>query len=355
MPYLLYRTVALYTVKVALKLRDTGSKIPCRWLSPSGICNDNSKVWYIHPDFVAETYTLDINLTVDGTAYDAGHSSTTFDVYVGGSRVADDVKDYCAGVTAGASYTVKDIKVSGCYKNNGSASYSGTVNAATSVTIPIVTNHTKVTIAAKAATCTQTGLTAGAKCSVCGKILTAQTTTAALNHSWNSGVVTKAATCTAAGVKTYTCTRSGCGAAKTETIAAMGHNYKTETVDATSTEPAKIVHTCTRCGDTYETTQVIYGEWTATKPESGEYETKTQYRKSTKQTTTSTSSTLSGWTNSGAASWKLTSSGTHYYFTRPSGFSSSEYSSYVNVNEKVYHLLAKKLTTMLTKKLTTCY
>ena len=27
----------------------------------------------------------------------------------------------------------------------------------------------------------------------------------------------------------------------------------------------------------------------------------------------------------------------------------------VNVNEKVYHLLAKKLTTMLTKKLTTCY
>ena len=43
------------------------------------------------------------------------------------------------------------------------------------------------------------------------------------NHTWNAGVVTKAATCTAAGVKTYTCTV--CAATKTETINATGHNY----------------------------------------------------------------------------------------------------------------------------------
>lgn len=43
------------------------------------------------------------------------------------------------------------------------------------------------------------------------------------NHSWNNGTVTKAATCTDAGTRTYTCTV--CGAKKTETINATGHNY----------------------------------------------------------------------------------------------------------------------------------
>ena len=43
------------------------------------------------------------------------------------------------------------------------------------------------------------------------------------NHVWNDGVVTTPATCTAAGVKTYTCTK--CGETKTETIPATGHNY----------------------------------------------------------------------------------------------------------------------------------
>lgn len=42
-------------------------------------------------------------------------------------------------------------------------------------------------------------------------------------HTWNDGVVTTPATCTAAGVKTYTCTV--CGATKTEEIPATGHNY----------------------------------------------------------------------------------------------------------------------------------
>ena len=42
-------------------------------------------------------------------------------------------------------------------------------------------------------------------------------------HSWNSGTVTTAATCTTTGVRTYTCTV--CGGTKTETIAALGHSY----------------------------------------------------------------------------------------------------------------------------------
>lgn len=47
-------------------------------------------------------------------------------------------------------------------------------------------------------------------------------------HTWNDGEVTKAATCTAAGEKTYTCTV--CGATKTETIKALGHDWNEPTV-----------------------------------------------------------------------------------------------------------------------------
>lgn len=48
------------------------------------------------------------------------------------------------------------------------------------------------------------------------------TTGSALGHSWNSGVVTTEPTYTADGVKTYTCTRTGCGTTKTEIIQRLG-------------------------------------------------------------------------------------------------------------------------------------
>lgn len=54
-------------------------------------------------------------------------------------------------------------------------------------------------------------------CSVCSKEETA-------NHTWNSGAVTKAASCKEAGVKTYICT--ACNATKTEPIAKLTtHTY----------------------------------------------------------------------------------------------------------------------------------
>ena len=43
------------------------------------------------------------------------------------------------------------------------------------------------------------------------------------NHSWNGGTVTTQPTCTAAGVKTYTC--SVCNGTKTETINPLGHSW----------------------------------------------------------------------------------------------------------------------------------
>ena len=42
-------------------------------------------------------------------------------------------------------------------------------------------------------------------------------------HTWNSGVVTKAATCSEEGIKTYTCT--GCNTTQTQIIYKTSHNY----------------------------------------------------------------------------------------------------------------------------------
>ncbi|MBQ6432329.1 MAG: leucine-rich repeat protein, partial [Oscillospiraceae bacterium] len=79
--------------------------------------------------------------------------------------------------------------------------------------------HELVTDPAKAATCTETGLTEGKHCTRCDYKV-AQEVVPALGHAWDEGKVTKPATATAKGEKTFTCTR--CGATRTEDIPATG-------------------------------------------------------------------------------------------------------------------------------------
>ena len=73
-------------------------------------------------------------------------------------------------------------------------------------------------------------------------------------HSYTSEV-TKAATCTATGVRTYTC--SECGDQYTEKIAKTSHTYKT-VVDtkATTSKAGKLVKKCTECGTVASTTTI---------------------------------------------------------------------------------------------------
>ena len=73
------------------------------------------------------------------------------------------------------------------------------------------------------------------------------TVTPALGHKWNSGVITKKATCTADGVKTYTC--SNCGEKKTEAIAKTGHKFSSwkKISDATVFAKQKQKRTCSVC------------------------------------------------------------------------------------------------------------
>lgn len=76
--------------------------------------------------------------------------------------------------------------------------------------------------------------------------------TTCTSHKWNAGTVTKAATCTSTGVKTYTCTNSGCTKTKTETIPMTGHSYGAWTTKIAATVLAAEVqqHTCSKCNKT---------------------------------------------------------------------------------------------------------
>lgn len=97
-------------------------------------------------------------------------------------------------------------------------------------------------------TCTKAG-TAVYRCSgICG--IEKAEEVEALGHIWDEGSITKEATCTADGTKTYTCTRSGCGEKKTETITKLGHSYEENyTVDkeATCAEAGSKSRHCVRC------------------------------------------------------------------------------------------------------------
>ncbi|MGN1145949.1 MAG: hypothetical protein ACI4R5_05820 [Acetatifactor sp.] len=76
--------------------------------------------------------------------------------------------------------------------------------------------------------------------------------------TWDGGTVSTAAGCNSEGVKTFTCTV--CGNTKTESIAAAGHSYTTDSKAATCTEPGYTKTYCTVCGDVQsETVQPATG------------------------------------------------------------------------------------------------
>ncbi len=108
---------------------------------------------------------------------------------------------------------------------------------------------------AVAPTCTTAGKSADMKCSRCDDVETG-TVIDALGHTYGEGVVTTAPACTATGVKTFTC--ATCGDTKTETVAALGHDYETVVTAPTCLNPGYTTHTCRRdgCGYSYTDDQV---------------------------------------------------------------------------------------------------
>ncbi len=141
-------------------------------------------------------------------------------------------------VTTAATCTKDGVKTYTC-------SVCGAAKTET-VTAP---GHKPVTDAAVAATCTADGKTKGSHCSVPREVPPAPTAVMAKAHQWDNGKATTAATCTADGVRTFTCTV--CGATKTEIITSTGHFPVTDAaVAATCTKDGKTEGShCDLCGE----------------------------------------------------------------------------------------------------------
>jgi len=116
-----------------------------------------------------------------------------------------------------------------CHKIYSDANAENEISEAE--TVVKATGHTEEDIPAVEATCTNTGKTAGKKCSVCGEILEAPVETPALGHDWSEWAVTKEATCTEEGEEQRVCSRDDSHVDK-RTIDAKGHDWDTEyTID----------------------------------------------------------------------------------------------------------------------------
>ena len=103
-------------------------------------------------------------------------------------------------------------------------------------------------VTSKEPTESSTGL-AGRNCTVCGETETRVLDKVIPNHTHAySGKVTKAATCTAEGVKTYTCS---CGSSYTESISKISHKYVESVTEPTCTEEGYSAYKCSACGDIY--------------------------------------------------------------------------------------------------------
>lgn len=177
----------------------------------------------IRPDFKPSIGTIDVNTILDGQDTGAGTVLNgvrygTFDIYINGTHYND--KDDIAP-TECTSYQITDIKPTVGHVYSGAVgSLSGSVAAGQAVTVKL-----------KFDTCT--------------------------NHTYDSGKVTKAASCTQTGVRTYTCTK--CKATKTETIPKLAH---TSVIDPAV--PATVTTTgltegshCSKCGTVLKAQQVV--------------------------------------------------------------------------------------------------
>ena len=117
----------------------------------------------------------------------------------------------------------------------------------------ICTNHNETSIEGKAPTCTNTGLTDGVKCADCGDIIVAQETIPALGHSYN--VVVTDPNCTNAGYTTYTCSVCGNSYVANE-VQALGHDYEAVVIAPDCVNGGYTTYTCSVCGNSYVANEV---------------------------------------------------------------------------------------------------
>lgn len=122
-------------------------------------------------------------------------------------------------------------------------------------------------VTTKEATKTATG-TAQRKCSKCGATETKTLPKVIDGHTHSyTAKVTKEATCSANGIRTYTCS---CGDIYTESISKTAHSYMDTVTKAACTTQGYATHTCKDCGYSYKDSYTpalghSWGSWVTTK------------------------------------------------------------------------------------------
>lgn len=167
---------------------------------------------------------------------------------------------------------------SGCEKRFLDVTAKQEINDLSETVIPAL-GHTRVEDEAVSATCTESGLTAGAHCSVCNLVIVKQTAIPAKGHRevYDEGYqatctkdgLTEGSHCSACkavlvpqqiipakghtpGIAATCVSKQLCTVCGEVLHEALGHVYEDRVVAPTCTEGGYTVHTCTRCGDQYK-------------------------------------------------------------------------------------------------------
>ena len=172
---------------------------------------------YVFGKMPAENITLTAKWTINTYAI-------SFDS-AGGSAVRSITGHYGDKVVAPAAPTRDGYSFEGWFRDGDSKPYEFTTMPAENVSLKAkwtaIHYHSAVAVSAKAAACTEPGLTEGSKCSSCGTVLKAQESVPALGHEWGAWSVTKPATLKKAGTEARSCQNVGCAESQTRELARL--------------------------------------------------------------------------------------------------------------------------------------
>ena len=177
--------------------------------------SDNSCNAYITWTDFGNRCDITTKVTKPATCVSDGEAVNTASITVDGVTYTDD-KVVSIPKTDEHTWDSGKITTAPTCENTGVKTYTCKYCGKTKTESVPATGHKSVVDKAVAATCTTAGKTEGSHCSVCHKVIKAQTTVPAKGHKWDSGKVTVAPTDTKTGVKVYTC--AVCGETKKETL-----------------------------------------------------------------------------------------------------------------------------------------
>lgn len=190
--------------------------------------------------------------------------SGAYTVYSAAEKIADDafigcdkltvieIPDSVTEISASAFNGCADDLVIKCSCNSIAVDYAAKYGIDCEITKH---NGNKIWEVVKEAGCEEDGEKQQV-CDACDTVFDTEVIPA-LGHTYDAGVITKAATCEADGVFTYTCTR--CNKTRTEVIPATGHEYDEGTVTKAATCEAEgvITYKCTNEGCKNKYTEAI--------------------------------------------------------------------------------------------------